>query len=98
MDLFMWENTWYMLLIDEATTCTTIEGMEAEQLLESLKKSWIYMFGPPRRFVLDQQVSLMSHETAAEFERLSNEHLVERRKDKEQINTLAQALLRGMSV
>ena len=76
MDLFMWENTWFMLLCDEATRfkmCTTIEGQESDDLLTAFKKAWIFLFGPPRRLVLDQQVSLMSHETAAEFERLSIE-------------------------
>ena len=76
MDLFMWENNWFMLLCDEATRfkmCTTIEGQESDDLLTAFKKAWIFLFGPPRRLVLDQQVSLMSHETAAEFERLSIE-------------------------
>ena len=76
MDLFMWENTWFMLLCEEATRikmCTTIEGQESDDLLTAFKKAWIFLLGPPRRLVLDQQVSLMSHETAAEFEGLSIE-------------------------
>ena len=73
IDLFHWENQWFMLMIDEATrfkACSAIPGQESEQLLECLLKSWIYMFGPPSKVIMDQQMSLMGHETAAEFERL----------------------------
>ena len=76
MDLFYWENRWFMLLVDEATRfkkCGTIEGQESEDLLKAMLELWIYHFGPPERLVLDQQVSLMSHEAGAEFERLSIE-------------------------
>ena len=74
MDLFYWESTWFMLLIDEATRfkkCGIIEGQESEHLMKSLLELWIYHFGPPERLVLDQQVALMSHESGAEFERLN---------------------------
>ena len=73
MDLYYWESTWFMLLVDEATRFKksgTIEGQEADQLLQAFLELWIYHFGPPERLVLDQQVSLMSHEAGAEFERL----------------------------
>eukprot|EP00435_Cladocopium_sp_Y103_P056006 s391_g18.t1 len=73
MDLYYWESTWFMLLVDEATRfkkCGTIEGQEAEQLLQAFLELWVYHFGPPERLVLDQQVSLMSHDAGSEFERL----------------------------
>ena len=74
LDLFVLDGTTYMLVLDEATrfkTCSVPEGQESEQLLKSLFTSWIQMFGPPAKVVLDQQASLMGHETGAEFERLS---------------------------
>ena len=73
MDLFYWESTWFMLLIDEATRfkkCGTIDGQESEHLMKAILELWIYHFGPPERLVLDQQVALMSHDSGAEFERL----------------------------
>lgn len=76
IDLFNLDDHWYMLIIDEATRyklCSTIPGQEAEQLLTVLLQLWIYIFGPPQRVVMDQQVSLMGHETGREFERLSME-------------------------
>ena len=74
MDLFNWENNWYMVVLDEATrfkSCCTIEGQHAEQLLTALLQCWIYVFGPPGKVVMDQQVSLMGHEAGGEFERLN---------------------------
>ena len=73
LDLFQWQGQWYLLLIDEATRfkmCDAAKGLEAEPLMEVLLNSWIYLFGPPSRIIMDQQVALMSHETGAEFERL----------------------------
>lgn len=73
LDLFQWQGQWYLLLIDEATRfkmCDAAKGLEAEPLMEVLFNSWIYLFGPPSRIIMDQQVALMSHETGAEFERL----------------------------
>ena len=66
LDLFVLDGTTYLLILDEATrfkTCSVPEGQESEQLLKSLFTSWIQMFGPPARVVLDQQASLMGHET-----------------------------------
>ena len=74
MDLFKWEDTWFMLLIDEASrfkVCCTIDGQDYEKLLTAFMRHWIYIFGPPKNLVLDQQVALMGHEAAVEFERLS---------------------------
>ncbi len=76
LDLFFWESNTYMLVIDEATrfkACSVVEGQEAEQLLNCLLQIWIYMFGPPGKVVMDQQVGLMSHEAGSEFERLNME-------------------------
>ena len=76
LDLFFWESNTYMLIIDEATrfkACNVVDGQEAEPLLNCLMQIWIYMFGPPERVVMDQQVGLMSHEAGAEFERLNME-------------------------
>jgi hypothetical protein len=73
LDLFVLDGTTYMLVMDEATrfkTCSVPEGQESEQLFKSLFTSWIQMFGPPAKVVLDQQASLMGHDTGAEFERL----------------------------
>ena len=73
IDLFNLDSTWFLLMLDEATrfkTCSVVEGQEADQLLSCLLKSWIYMFGPPHKIIMDQQCSLMGHEVAVEFERL----------------------------
>ena len=62
-----------MLLVDEATRfkkCGLVQGQEHEDLLQYLYDLWIYHFGPPERLVLDQQVALMGHQAASEFERL----------------------------
>eukprot|EP00435_Cladocopium_sp_Y103_P043141 s692_g12.t1 len=76
MDLMHWEGEWYMLLVDEATrfkACGTIQGQNAEDLMQALLNLWIYIFGPPERLVMDQQVALMSHDIGGEFERLGVE-------------------------
>ena len=73
IDLFNMDGTWFLIMLDEATRfkmCSVVEGQESDQLLSCILKSWIYMFGPPFKIVMDQQCSLMGHETAAEFERL----------------------------
>ncbi len=73
LDLFQSRGNWFLLLIDEATRFKMrdeVKGEEAEPLMEVIFNSWIYLFGPPSRIVMDQQVALMSHETGAEFERL----------------------------
>ena len=78
MDLFVLNGTNYLLMVDEATrfkTCAIPEGLEAAQLMSCMLQSWIYLFGPPARLVLDQQPALMGHEAAAEFERLGMERV-----------------------
>ena len=74
IDLFFLQDTTYLLMIDEATRfkmCRVLPGQDSERIMEALMKSWIYLFGPPSRIVMDQQVSLMSHESGMEFERLN---------------------------
>ena len=76
IDIFHWEGHRFLLVVDVATrykAVTVIEGQESEQLLNSLFTVWIQTFGPPARVVMDQQMSLMGHETASEFERLNME-------------------------
>eukprot|EP00435_Cladocopium_sp_Y103_P053746 s991_g17.t1 len=63
-------------MVDVATRfklCDIVEGQESEQLLQCLMRNWIYMFGPPEKVTMDQQMSLMGHDTGAEFERLGME-------------------------
>jgi len=74
IDLFFLQDTTYLLMIDEATRfkmCRVLPGQDSEHIMEALMKSWIYLFGPPSKIVMDQQVSLMSHDSGAEFERLN---------------------------
>ena len=74
IDIFHLQDTLYLLIIDEATRykmCQVLPGQDSEQILEVLLKSWIYLFGPPTRIVMDQQVSLMFHESGVEFERFN---------------------------
>ena len=73
LDIFHWEGHRFLLVVDVATrykAASIIEGQESEQLLNCLFTIWVQIFGPPNRVVMDQQMSLMGHETAAEFERL----------------------------
>ena len=51
------------MLHNRRTTCRST--------FSALLQSWIYTFGPPGKVVMDQQVSLMSHEAGGEFERLN---------------------------
>ena len=76
IDLFKFDERWHLIMIDEATRfklCDVVEGQESEQLLHCLLRNWTYMFGPPEKVTMDQQMSLMGHETGAEFERLGME-------------------------
>ena len=73
IDIFMWEGNNFLLMIDEATrfkTCVMIEAQDSEAILSYIYQSWMQYFGPPLRLVLDQQASLMGHDTGAECERL----------------------------
>jgi hypothetical protein len=78
IDLFQFEGTWHMIMVDEATRFKlfdVIEGQESEQLLQCLLRNWVFVFGPPGKVVMDQQMSLMGHTTGAEFERLGMERV-----------------------
>ena len=49
-----------MIMVDEATRfklCDVIEGQESEQLLQCLLRNWVFVFGPPGKVVMDQQMS-----------------------------------------
>lgn len=75
-DLFMLWGTWILILVDEATrykVAVATQGRDAQELMQKLLENWMRYFGPPASMIMDQEVSLMSHETAAEFERLSIE-------------------------
>ena len=75
-DLFKIWGDWVLVLIDEATrykVAVTTQTREAQELLQKLLEYWMRYFGPPASLVMDQEGSLMSHETAAEFERLNIE-------------------------
>ncbi|CAJ1430110.1 unnamed protein product, partial [Effrenium voratum] len=73
IDIFHLNQRQYLLMIDEATrykVASVITSSEAEELLAVIMELWVRYFGPMKRLVLDQQSSLMSHETGAECERL----------------------------
>jgi len=75
-DLFKIWGDWVLVLIDEATgykVAVTTQARESQELLQKLLEHWMRYFGPPASLVMDQEGSLMSHETAAEFERLNIE-------------------------
>ena len=65
-------------MVDEATRFKlrdVIVGQESEQLLQCLLRNCAFVFGPPGKVVMDQQISLMGHTTGAEFERLGMERV-----------------------
>ena len=69
-------GTWVLILVDEATrykVAVATQGRDSQELMQKLLENWMRYFGPPASMIVDQEVSLMSHETAAEFERLSIE-------------------------
>ena len=76
IDLFKFEERWFLLMIDEATrykVADVVEGHESEILLAAMVRMWFHYFGPPQKLIMDQQQSLMGHSTAAEFERMNVE-------------------------
>eukprot|EP00438_Fugacium_kawagutii_P029807 Skav231475 [mRNA] locus=scaffold1100:530653:539709:- [translate_table: standard] len=75
-DLFELWDKWFLLLVDEATrykVAVMTPSRESQELQQRLLEHWMRFFGPPGSLVMDQEASLMSHETAGEFERLSIE-------------------------
>lgn len=93
MDVFHWQDHQFITLIDEATRfkiSDVIPGQEADQLMESILRLWIHMFGPMGNLVLDQQTSLMKHNMLAQNvdDLASQEDPEVPPLDKEQVNTL----------
>ena len=98
IDLFFLLDSTFLLMVDEATRfkmCSVLAGQESEQIMEALLKSWIYLFGPPSRIVMDQQVH-MSLEWSLK-DSTSPEFLKEQPPELLPINILAQDLLNVMS-
>lgn len=66
-DMFKLLGSWILILIDEATrykVATVVESRESAELQQKLLDHWMRYFGPPASLVMDQEASLMSHETA----------------------------------
>eukprot|EP00435_Cladocopium_sp_Y103_P008328 s555_g2.t1 len=75
-DLFKLFGQWFMIMVDEATrykVAVAVNSHEAQELQQKMLEHWMRYFGPPAALVMDQETSLMSHETGAEFERLNIE-------------------------
>ena len=73
-DYFQLWNQWFMILIDVATRykiVVKVAGRDLPTALQVLLHHWLRFFGPMRRLVSDQESCLMSHEAAAELERLN---------------------------
>ena len=73
-DYFQLWGQWFMILIDVATrykVVVKVAGRDLQTALQTLLHHWLRFFGPMRRLVSDQESCLMSHEAAAELERLN---------------------------
>eukprot|EP00435_Cladocopium_sp_Y103_P007263 s3374_g2.t1 len=73
VDLFRYEEEWYLLAIDEATRykiATRCEGRELKNILDALMRCWIRYFGPMRTLASDQETALMTVATGVELQRL----------------------------
>ena len=73
IDLFRFQEEWYLLTIDEATRykiATRCEGRELSNIMDALMRSWIRYFGPMRVLVSDQERSMMSVDAGSELQRL----------------------------
>ena len=71
----LWEQ-WFLILVDVATrykVITKVSGRDLPTALQAVLQNWMRFFGPMRKLVSDQESCLMSHEAAAEFERLNIE-------------------------
>ena len=76
LDLFKIWGSWILLIVDEAThykVATLTDSREAIEIQQRLMDHWMRYFGPPASIVMDQEASVMSHDTAVEFERLNIE-------------------------
>ena len=73
MDIFyLWEKK-FVLMVDVATRdkiAFETPSREAGDLLKGILQHWIRHFGPMRVLTLDQESSLLSHEAAADLERI----------------------------
>ncbi|CAE7420861.1 RE2 [Symbiodinium natans] len=72
IDLYMYKETWILLMVDEATrykAAAAVKSRELGELLGKLLDHWFFTFGPPQQLVMDQESSLMSHEAGRELER-----------------------------
>ncbi len=72
IDLFRYQDEWYLLTIDEATCykiATRCAGREFSNIMDSLMRSWIRYFGP-MRVLVSQERSMMSIEAGSELQRL----------------------------
>ncbi|CAE7272753.1 RE1 [Symbiodinium natans] len=73
-DYFQLWDQWFMILIDVATRYKTIikvPGRDLQAALHAILQHWLRYFGPMRKLISDQESCLMSHEAAAELERLN---------------------------
>ena len=73
-DYFQLWNEWFMIFIDVATrykVIVKVAGRDLPTALHALLHNWLRFFGPTRKLVSDQESCLMSHEAAAELERLN---------------------------
>ena len=74
VDYFKLWDSWFMIIVDVATrykTIVQVPGRDLPNALRALLQNWLRFFGPMRTLVSDQESCLMSHEAAAEFERLT---------------------------
>ena len=74
VDLFKYEDEWYLLSIDETTRykiATRCESRELKHILDALMRSWIRYFGPMRTLVSDQETALMTVAAGVELQRLN---------------------------
>ena len=73
-DYFQLWNEWFMIFVDVATrykVVVKVAGRDLPTALHALLHNWLRFFGPMRKLVSDQESCLMSHEAAAELERLN---------------------------
>ena len=73
IDLFKFDDSWFLLAVDEATrykVATLCQGRELQHIFSALMRGWMRYFGPMRTLVSDQETSVMSVEAGSECQRL----------------------------
>ena len=73
-DYFQLWNQWFLILVDVATrykTIAKVSGRDLPTALKAMLQNWLRFFGPMKTLISDQESCLMSHEAAAEMERLN---------------------------